>query len=111
MNSLTSNNNDNNSTQSQPQSDGKRRVKVDKEAVTEAIEKLTAAIADAAANNIKQGLFHLPDTMHDALWVATDLVEKSRKFPNYKLTFYHKGMGEGSNTCAVTFVDNTDSPK
>ncbi|WP_019498468.1 hypothetical protein [Pseudanabaena sp. PCC 6802] len=110
MNSVINNDNDD-SAHSQPQADGKRRIKVDKEAVTEAIEKLTAAIADAAANNIKQGLFHLPDTMHDALWVATDLVEKSRKFPNYKLTFYHKGMGEGSNTCAVTFIDNTDSPK
>jgi hypothetical protein len=84
---------------------GKRKVKVDKAAVTEAIAKLTEAIADAAAQNIKQGLFHLPDDMHDALWVATDLVEKSQKFPNYKLTFYHQGMGEGSHTCAVTFIE------
>lgn len=91
--------------QNQASSTGKRKVKVDKEAVTEAIAKLTEAIADAAAQNIKQGLFHLPDTMHDALWVATDLVEKSQKFPNYKLTFYHQGMGEGTHTCAVTFVE------
>jgi hypothetical protein len=111
MNSITTSNNDKNGAQEQPQADGKRRVKVDKEAVTQAIEKLTTAIADAAANNIKQGLFHLPDTMHDALWVATDLVEKSQKFPNYKLTFYHKGMGDGSNTCAVTFIDKNSSPK
>jgi hypothetical protein len=111
MNSITNNNNDDNSAPNQPQADGKRKIKVDKEAVAQAIEKLTAAIADAAANNIRQGLFHLPDTMHDALWVATDLVEKSQKFPNYKLTFYHKGMGEGSNTCAVTFIDETNSPK
>jgi hypothetical protein len=95
-----------NDLQTQPALSGnKRKVKVDKEAVTEAIAKLTEAIADAAAQNIKQGLFHLPDTMHDALWVATDLVEKSQKFPNYKLTFYHQGMGEGTHTCAVTFVE------
>jgi hypothetical protein len=94
-----------NDAQNQPSSTGKRKVKVDKEAVTEAIAKLTEAIADAATQNIKQGLFHLPDTMHDALWVATDLVEKSQKFPNYKLTFYHQGMGEGTHTCAVTFVE------
>ena len=93
--------------QTQPASADKRKVKVDKEAVTQAIAKLTEAIADAAAQNIKQGLFHLPDTMHDALWVATDLVEKSQKFPNYKFTFYHQGMGEGTHTCAVTFVETT----
>jgi hypothetical protein len=98
-------NNAANNAQNQPASAGKRKVKVDKAAVTEAIAKLTEAIADAAAQNIKQGLFHLPDTMHDALWVATDLVEKSQKFPNYKLTFYHQGMGEGTHTCAVTFVE------
>jgi hypothetical protein len=96
-----------NDAQDQPASTGKRKVKVDKEAVTEAISKLTEAIAEAATQNIKQGLFHLPDTMHDALWVATDLVEKSQKFPNYKLTFYHQGMGEGTHTCAVTFVETT----
>jgi hypothetical protein len=92
---------------STPASTGKCKVKVDKEAVTEAIAKLTEAIAEATTQNIKQGLFHLPDTMHDALWVATDLVEKSQKFPNYKLTFYHQGMGEGTHTCAVTFVETT----
>ncbi len=94
-----------NDKQAPPASTGKRKVKVDKASVTEAIAKLTEAIAEAAAQNIKQGLFHLPDTMHDALWVATDLVEKSQKFPNYKLTFYHQGMGEGTHTCAVTFVE------
>jgi hypothetical protein len=39
------------------------------------------------------------------LLVASDMVQKSKKFPNYKLTFYHKGMGEGTNTCAVTFTE------
>jgi hypothetical protein len=109
MNNETTTTNGQSNAPNQSASVGKRKVKVDKEAVTIAIEKLTTAIADASAQNIKQGLFHLPDSMHDALWVATDLIEKSQKFPNYKLTFYHKGMGEGSNTCAVTFIDTSEA--
>jgi hypothetical protein len=82
----------------------KAKVSIDKESLNRVLELFTKTLEDSANQGIKNGLFHLPDSDRNALWVASDLIEKSGKFPNYKLTFYHKGMGEGTNTCAVTFV-------
>ncbi len=97
-------------TPSEGQNSNAKRVKVNKEAVQAMVDKLVKALQEGAAANIKNGLFHADAKEHDALWVATDLIQKSQKFPNYKLTFYHKGMGEGTNTCAVTFIDNSSEP-
>jgi hypothetical protein len=81
------------------------KVSVDKESLERVLALLTQAVQESMEQGIKNGLFHLPRVDRNALWVATDLVQKSGKFPNYKFTFYHQGMGEGSNTCAVTFIE------
>jgi hypothetical protein len=81
------------------------KVSVDKANLERVLELLTKAVQESVEQEIKNGLFHLPSDDRNALWVATDLVQKSGKFPNYKFTFYHQGMGEGSNTCAVTFIE------
>jgi hypothetical protein len=81
------------------------KVSVDKASLERVLELLTKAVQESLEQGIKNGLFHLPSGDRNALWVATDLVQKSDKFPNYKFTFYHQGMGEGSNTCAVTFIE------
>ncbi|GBO56079.1 hypothetical protein APA_4285 [Pseudanabaena sp. lw0831] len=69
------------------------------------IARLTNTLEDGVKNGIKRGLLHLPASDRHLLLIASDMVQKSKKFPNYKLTFYHKGMGEGTNTCAVTFTE------
>jgi hypothetical protein len=76
---------------------------VDPELVQEALDRLVTAVHSAAQSNIQNGLFHLPASEHDALWVACGVLQKSGAFPQYKFTFYHQGMGEGTNTCAVSF--------
>ncbi len=81
------------------------KVSIDKASLNRVLELLTKALQDSSNEGIKHGLFHLPDSDRNALWVASDLIEKSGKFPNYKLTFYHQGKGEGTNTCAVTFME------
>lgn len=81
------------------------KVSVDKASLERVLGLLTKAVQESVEQGIKNGLFHLPSGDRNALWVATDLVQKSGKFPNYKFTFYHQGMGEGSNTCAVTFME------
>jgi hypothetical protein len=88
------------------------KVSVDKASLERVLGLLTKAVQESVEQGIKNGLFHLPSGDRNALWVATDLVQKSNKFPNYKFTFYHQGMGEGSNTCAVTFIeaDHESSP-
>lgn len=90
---------------STPQTSTSKRLKVSKEAVNMMLEKLTQALQDGVNDNIKHGLFHASSAEHDALWVATDLIQKSNQFPRYTLKFYHQGMGEGTNTCAVTFME------
>jgi hypothetical protein len=80
------------------------KVSVDKASLERVLGLLTKAVQESVEQGIKNGLFHLPSGDRNALWVATDLVQKSDQFPNYKFTFYHQGMGEGSNTCAVTFI-------
>ncbi len=81
------------------------KVSVDKESLNRVLALLTKAVQESLDQRIKNGLFHLTSGDRNALWVATDLVQKSGKFPNYKFTFYHQGMGEGTDTCAVTFIE------
>jgi len=83
----------------------KAKVSIDKHNLNRVLEILTKALQDSTDEGIKNGLFHLPESDRNALWVASDLLEKSGKFPHYKLTFYHKGKGEGTNTCAITFTE------
>lgn len=78
---------------------------IDRLELDRVIARLTEAIEDGIKTGIKRGLLHLPASDRHLLLVASDMVQKSQKFPNYKLTFYHKGMGEGTNTCAVTFTE------
>lgn len=80
------------------------KVSVDKKHLERVLAELTQAVSTSAATGIKHGLFHLPSSDRSALWVASDILEKSAKFPQYKFTFYHLGKGEGTNTCAVTFT-------
>jgi len=86
------------------------KVSVDKESLERVLAKLTQVVEESLEQGIKNGLFHLPSSDRNALWVATDLIQKSDKFPNCKFTFYHLGMGEGTDTCAVTFVDAANQP-
>jgi hypothetical protein len=86
------------------------KVSVDKENLERVLAKLTEVVEESLEQGIKNGLFHLPSSDRNALWVATDLIQKSTKFPNCKFTFYHLGMGEGTDTCAVTFVDTANQP-
>jgi hypothetical protein len=81
------------------------KVSVDKESLDRVLAQLNKALQESLDRGIKNGLFHLTSGDRNALWVATDLVQKSGKFPNYKFTFYHQGMGEGTGTCAVTFTE------
>ncbi len=92
---------------SSPQPTTGKRLKVSKEAVNVMLDKLAQALQDGVNDNIKHGLFHASSDEHDALWVATDLMQKSNRFSRYTLTFYHQGMGEGTNTCAVTFIEKS----
>lgn len=78
---------------------------IDRLELDKVIARLTSTLEDGIKNGIKRGLLHLPASDRHLLLVASDMVQKSKKFPNYKLTFYHKGMGEGTNTCAVTFTE------
>ncbi len=78
---------------------------IDRLELDRVIAQLTEVIEDGIKTGIKRGLFHLPASDRHLLLIASDIVQKSQKFPNYKLTFYHKGMGEGTNTCAVTFTE------
>ncbi|WP_225902949.1 hypothetical protein [Pseudanabaena yagii] len=78
---------------------------IDRLELDRVIARLTEVIEDGIKTGIKRGLFHLPASDRHLLLIASDMVQKSQKFPNYKLTFYHKGMGEGTNTCAVTFTE------
>jgi hypothetical protein len=78
---------------------------IDRLELDKVITRLTNTLEDGIKNGIKRGLLHLPASDRHLLLVASDMVQKSKKFPNYKLTFYHKGMGEGTNTCAVTFTE------
>jgi hypothetical protein len=77
---------------------------LDPELVQTALDRLVEAVQSAVQSNIKNGLFHLPAADHDPLWVACGVLQKSGAFPQFKFTFYHQGMGEGTNTCAVSFV-------
>jgi hypothetical protein len=77
---------------------------IDRRDFDRVMARLKEALMDGIKNNIKGGLLHLPDRDRHALLVASDVIQKSQEFPNYKLTFYNKGMGEGTNTCAVTFT-------
>jgi hypothetical protein len=86
------------------------KISVDKESLERVLTKLTQVVQESLEQGIKNGLFHLPSSDRNALWVATDLIQKSHKFPNCKFTFYHLGMGEGTDTCAVTFVDTANQP-
>jgi hypothetical protein len=86
------------------------KVSVDKESLNRVLAQLTRAVQESLDQGIKNGLFHLPSGDRNALWVATDLIQKSGNFPNYKFTFYHLGKGEGTNTCAVTFTDPEFDP-
>lgn len=81
------------------------KVSVDKVSLERVSGLLTNAVRESLDRGIKNGLFHLPISDRNALWVATDLVQKSGKFTNYKFTFYHQGMGAGTDTCAVTFME------
>ncbi|AFY74436.1 hypothetical protein Syn7502_02455 [Synechococcus sp. PCC 7502] len=83
------------------------KVSIDRASLDRVLAQLTKAVEESLAEGIKNGLFHLPSSDRNALWVATDLLQKSGKFPNYKFTFYHLGKGAETNTCAVTFIAST----
>jgi hypothetical protein len=81
------------------------KVSVDRKSVERVMGQLIKAVTESVEQGIKNGLFHLPMGDRTALWVAADLIQKSGKFPTYKFTFYHLGMGAGTDTCAVTFIE------
>ncbi|MGQ9865584.1 MAG: hypothetical protein ACUVSQ_04760 [Pseudanabaenaceae cyanobacterium] len=82
----------------------KVKIQVNRAAVEAALQKLETAVQQAIAEGIQGGVYHLPASEHNALWVASDLLQKSGKYPQYQFRFYPKGMGEGTHTCAVTFT-------
>ena len=85
--------------------DQPQEIVIDRAELQRVMTKLTKAIEDGIKDGIKRGLLHLPASDRFLLMVASDLVQKSQKFPSYKITFYHQGMGEGTDTCAVTFIE------
>jgi hypothetical protein len=80
-------------------------IVIDRHELDQMVTYLNNAIADGIKTGIKRGLLHRPASDRHLLLVAANIVKKSQKFPNYKLTFYHEGMGKDTNTCAVTFVE------
>jgi hypothetical protein len=82
-----------------------KKPEIEPKAVQDALDRLVIAVQSAAKDNIQHGLFHLPSNDHDALWMACNVLQKSGAFPQYQFTFYHQGMGEGTNTCAVAFLN------
>jgi len=94
-----------NSTEKSSVDNEPEEIIIDRLELDRVVARLTEVIEDGIKTGIKRGLFHLPASDRHLLLIASDIVQKSQKFPNYKLTFYHKGMGEGTNTCAVTFTE------
>ncbi len=80
-------------------------IVIDRHQLDQMITDLSNAIADGVKTGIKRGLWHRPASDRHLLLVAANVVQKSQKFPNYKLTFYHEGVGKDTNTCAVTFTE------
>lgn len=80
-------------------------IVIDRLELDKVVKRLTEALEDGTKTGLKRGLLHLPASDRHLLMIAADLVQKSQKFPNYQLKFYSKGMGEGTNTCAVTFIE------
>lgn len=56
------------------------------------LERVLYQLASALQEGRNQG------PKADALWLA---LQRSGQFPDYKLTFYHRGRGE--DTCGVVF--------
>lgn len=94
-----------NSTEKSSVDNEPEEIIIDRLELDRVVARLTEVIEDGIKTGIKRGLFHLPASDRHLLLIASDIVQKSQKFPNHKLTFYHKGMGEGTNTCAVTFTE------
>lgn len=80
-------------------------IVIDRHELDQMVTYLTNTIADGVKTGIKRGLLHRPASDRHLLLVAANMVQKSQRFPNYKLTFYHEGMGKDTNTCAVTFIE------
>ncbi len=82
-----------------------QEIVIDRLELDRVMKCLTEALEDGTKTGLKRGLLHLPVSDRFLLMVAVDLVQKSQKFPNYQLKFYSQGMGEGTDTCAVTFIE------
>ncbi|NJK35138.1 MAG: hypothetical protein HC919_09385 [Oscillatoriales cyanobacterium SM2_2_1] len=76
-----------------------------------ALKQVQQRILSALREGVPRGMFHLPQRDRHLLMIATDLIQKSGQFPHYRFTFYHQGKGEGTDTCAITFIrDGSPSP-
>ncbi len=80
-------------------------LEIDHVQLQQTIEKVVRALQVAVSQGIKRGFYHLPSNEADLLMVATDLIERSQRFPNYKLAFYRYGIRKDANNCAVTFEE------
>jgi hypothetical protein len=75
------------------------------------LKQVHGRIVAALQQGVPRGMLHLPQRERHVLMVATDLIQKSGQFPQYRFTFYHQGKGEGTDTCAITFIrDAAPSP-
>ena len=90
---------------SAPEEEQVEEIVIDRHQLDQMITDLSNAIADGIVTGVKRGLWHRPASDRHLLLIAANMVQKSQKFPNYKLTFYHEGMGRDTNTCAVTFIE------
>ncbi|PLS69271.1 MAG: hypothetical protein CV045_03035 [Cyanobacteria bacterium M5B4] len=77
------------------------KVKVNQRDLERVLLQLASVLKEGMDQGITQGWFHLPQSDHDALWLAASILQRSGQFPAYKLTFYHRGQGD--DTCGVVF--------
>ncbi len=88
----------------QPQEEVRELV-IDTKALAVLKQKLTETMTVAIKGGVRNGVFHVTAAEGDTLMVAAHLIEQERIFPSYKLKFYRLGMGSGTNTSAVTFIE------
>lgn len=86
-----------------------RELVINAEALAALKQKLIETMTVAINGGIRNGVFHVTAAEGDTLMVAANLIQKEQLFPDYKLKFYRLGMGAGTNTSAITFIQQ-DSP-
>jgi len=86
-----------------------RELVINAEALGALKQKLIETMTVAINGGIRNGVFHVTSAEGDTLMVAANLIQKEQLFPDYKLKFYRLGMGAGTNTSAITFIQQ-DSP-